>query len=101
MIKHLVFWKLKKDAEGVSAEENAKKLNILFKNLEGKIPGLLTIEAGSNFNSSDAAWDYALYTSFQTKEDLHIYQVHPEHVQVGEFLKKVVSDRSVVDFEIG
>ncbi len=100
MIKHIVFWKLKTEAEGATAAENAKKLDFLFKGLKEKVPELVSIESGKNFNPSEAAWDYALYTAFQTREDLDRYQVHPEHLKVGEFLRKVVSGRCVVDYEM-
>ena len=41
MIKHIVLWKLKEEAEGASAAENGKKIVKLFKTLEGNVPGLV------------------------------------------------------------
>ncbi|MEE1068743.1 MAG: Dabb family protein [Fibrobacteraceae bacterium] len=99
MIRHLVFWKLKESANNASAKENAEKLVELFKSLEGKIPELVSIESGYNFNDSAAAWDFALSTSFKSKEDLDAYQVHPEHQKIVAFVKSIVSDRCVVDYE--
>lgn len=100
MIKHLVFWKMQASAEGRSAEENAALMVEKLNSLKGLVPQALEIEAGVDFNRSDAAWDVALYTSFRTREDLDAYQVHPEHLKVVAFVRSVVSSRSVVDFEI-
>ena len=100
MIKHLVFWKMQASAEGRSAEENAALMVEKLNSLKGLVPQALEIEAGVDFNRSDAAWDVALYTSFGTREDLDAYQVHPEHLKVVSFVRSVVASRSVVDFEI-
>jgi hypothetical protein len=100
MIRHIVFWKLKPDAEGMTKAENAAKIVELLNSLEGKVPGLLAIEAGVDFNHSDAAWDVALYTKFPSKEALNAYQIHPEHLKVATFIKTVVSNRCVVDYEV-
>lgn len=99
MIRHIVFWKLKETANGMTAKENAKKLIELFSSLNGKIEELVSIESGMDFNKSNQAWDFALNTVFKTKEDLDAYQVHPEHLKIVEFVRTVVSDRSVVDYE--
>jgi hypothetical protein len=100
MIKHIVFWKMKETAEGASGIENATKMVELLHDLKGKVPTLLSIEAGIDFNRSNAAWDLALYTSFQNVEDLNKYQIHPEHQKVAAFIKAVTADRCVVDYEI-
>ena len=46
MIKHIVLWKLKAEAEGATAAENGKKIVEKFKALEGKVPGLVRIRCG-------------------------------------------------------
>ena len=70
MIRHLVFWKLKETANNASKQENAEKLIEMFQSLKDKIPELIEIESGLNFNDSPAAWDFALNTVFYTKEEL-------------------------------
>ena len=100
MIKHIVMWKLKHQAEGNSAAENGKKIVELFKTLDGKVPGLVSIESGVDFNRSKAAWDIALFTSFKTREDLDFYQDFPAHVAIKQFIGKVAADRCVADYEV-
>ena len=91
---------MKPNAEGADAIENATKIVEMLKQLKGKVPSLVSIEAGIDFNRSDAAWDLALLSTFKNAEDLHSYQMHPEHQKVGVFIKAVTSERCVVDYEI-
>jgi hypothetical protein len=42
----------------------------------------------------------ALCTAFESWEDLQRYQEHPRHRKVVEFVRGVVSDRAVVDYEV-
>jgi len=100
MIKHIVFWKMKSEAEGRNAQENASIMVAKLTALKNLVPQVVEIDAGIDFNRSDAAWDVALYTTFQTRSDLDAYQVHPEHQKVVEFVRSVVASRCVVDYEV-
>ncbi|NIP38648.1 MAG: Dabb family protein [Candidatus Dadabacteria bacterium] len=100
MIKHIVMWKLKDTARGVSKEENAKELKSVLEALKGKIDVIKEIEVGIDFNKSQAAYDVALYSVFDSKEDLQTYQKHPDHVKVVDFVNEIRDERVVVDYEI-
>ncbi len=100
MIKHIVLWKLKDQIEGTSKIENALKIITQLEDLKNHIPEIVQIEAGRNFNSSEVAYDVALYSTFVSKEDLEKYQQHPDHVKVASFINSVVDERVVVDYEI-
>lgn len=100
MVKHIVFWKLKEEALGQTAEENAKQIKEKLENLSGKIEGLISIEVGINFLQSPANYDVALYSAVENKEALDFYQNHPLHQAVLPFVKEVVSGRIAVDYEI-
>ncbi len=99
MVKHIVLWKLKDMAEGRSAQENALMLKGELESLRKKIKEIVFLQVGLNFNSSEAAYDVALYSEFKTKQDLLAYQKHPEHVKVAELVNKVREKRVVVDYE--
>lgn len=99
MIKHIVMWKIKETDEGTK-EENLKKMKNMIEDLVGKIPEIVELEMGVDFNKSEKAFDLVLYSAFNSKEDLNAYQVHPEHKKVLAFASKVVSERAVVDYEI-
>lgn len=91
MIKHVVMWKLINVSDG---DEVVKKL----KNLEGRIPGLISIDAGTDTNRGDASYDVVLISKHESQAALDSYQVHPEHVEVKEYIGSVVKERVVVDF---
>lgn len=100
MIKHIVMWKLKEEHDGLGKPEIAKKLKKELEDLKEKIPQIIEIEAGINFNPSEASYDVALYSSFESNDDLEIYQKHPDHMKVAEFVSQIRTQRCVVDYEI-
>jgi hypothetical protein len=100
MIKHIVLWRLKEYAEGSTKQENAMKVRARLEDMRGKIPGMLKLEVGLNFEGSDTASDISLYTEFESREALDAYQVHPIHMKVKEFLPLVRTERRVVDYEV-
>ena len=100
MIKHIVIWKLKDFAEGKDKLENAKIIKVDLENLQNKINQVRHIEVGININKSEQAYDVVLYSEFDSIEDLGIYQNHPDHVRISEFINKVRDIRVVADYEI-
>jgi hypothetical protein len=100
MIKHIVFWRLKDFAEGTAKQENAQKVKTMLEEMRGKIPGMLKLEVGLDFERSESASDIALYTEFDTRASLDAYQSHPLHMKVKEFLPLVRTERRVVDYEV-
>ena len=100
MIKHIVLWKLKESAEGADKRQNALKVKAMLEALNGRIPGLLCLEVGLDFNPTDESADIALYSEFESREALDLYQRHPEHEAVKPFVGAVRLERRVVDYEI-
>ena len=96
MIKHIVMWDLKDE----NKLENSKKLKASLENLKEEINEIKEIEVGININNSDASMDVVLYSVFNTLEDLDIYQNHPKHLKVKEFVKNISTNRKVIDFEV-
>jgi hypothetical protein len=97
MVKHIVFWKIKNelDFDGVYEE-----MKIRVEDMNGKIPGLLHVELGRDFNRSEPAFDVVLYSELTDEKALSEYQDHPVHQLVKEFIGAVTDDRAVVDYEI-
>ena len=100
MIKHIVMWTLKDEAEGAGKAANAAKMKQLLEALPPLIPVLRALEVGTDVFAAAPACDVILYTAFDTRADLDAYQVHPEHQKVVAFVKQVVASRSVVDYEV-
>ncbi|PKM50646.1 MAG: stress responsive protein [Firmicutes bacterium HGW-Firmicutes-7] len=96
MIKHIVMWNIK---ENENKEIVLKTLKEKLEGLKGEIDFIQVIEVGSNYNSSPQAHDVVLYSEFLTKADLNAYVIHPAHKKAGEYVRSVVKDRVVVDYE--
>jgi hypothetical protein len=100
MIKHIVLWKLHETANGNTKEENAQLIKEKLESLKGKIPGLLNVEVGINYKSSEQASDIVLYSEFDSRESELAYQTHPEHKKFIEFISSCRYERRVIDYEI-
>jgi hypothetical protein len=99
-VKHIVLWRLKENAGGVSREANARAVKERLEALRGRIPGLRHIEVGIDFERSPAAYDVALYSEFESRDALAAYQKHPEHLRVAELIASVRDARVLVDYEV-
>ena len=99
MVKHLVLWKLKPEAHGQSAAENARAIKEKLERLRGRVPGLLRIEVGLDFSRTDSSSDLALYAEFESRAALEAYQAHPEHKAVMPFILEARSERRLVDYD--
>ena len=98
MIGHIVMWKLKDQAEGKSAKENAAMMKSLLEALPGRIPELKALTVSTDIFAASPAADVILHTVFETKADLQIYQDHPEHQKCVGFISAVVEERRMVDY---
>lgn len=94
MIVHIVMFKFNEE----NKEENLLIVKSALEGLASKIPMLNMIEVGIDFNKSERAFDLSLYSTFDNKDDLKAYAVHPEHLKVVELIKKVTTESKVVDY---
>ena len=101
MIKHIILWD---HGDNFTPEEKAKHAGQIKKGLEGLkgvIPGLLELKVYSNMIDGSNA-DLVLDSTFENKEALEGYKVHPVHVKVAtEIVRPVVKNRRCADFETG
>jgi len=95
MIIHIVMFKFN--------EEN-KKANIIqakqmLENLMGAIGSLKSIDVGINFDKAPRAMDLSIICVFEGIEGLKLYDAHPEHQKVVDFIKSVTEYSKVVDYD--
>jgi fructose/tagatose bisphosphate aldolase len=95
MIVHIVMFDFKQENKA----ENIAKTKVLLEALVEKIEPLLSMEVGIDFNGSERAMDLSLISTFETKEGLAEYAVHPAHLEVVTFIKEVTELSKVVDYE--
>jgi hypothetical protein len=100
MLRHIVMWQFKDEAEGKTKMENCLYIKALLEALPSRIPYIRRLEVGVNECSSSMSSDMVLLTEFDSQEDLDLYAVNPEHVKVSEYVSKVRSGRTVVDYHV-
>ncbi|MHC1726461.1 MAG: Dabb family protein [Syntrophobacteraceae bacterium] len=95
MLKHVVFFKFKKDtAEAAIADvvEGMRGLPVAISEIKG-------FEFGMDVVRSERSYDMALVSAFDSLDSMKRYQVHPAHQAVVEKLKKICDSILAVDFE--
>lgn len=99
MLKHIVMWKFKDEAEGKTREQNCVYIKGMLEALPPKIPFIRGLEVGINAYAGPMSYDMVLVTEFDSKDDLDLYAGHPDHVKVSEYVAKVRDSRAVVDYQ--
>jgi len=100
MIRHIIVLKLKDQAEGRLKADNAVLLKRELESLPSTIKEIRKFEVGINFNTGEDSYDMGLVSEFATRNDLDIYQNHPEHQRVAGIVRGVCESRVVVDYEM-
>jgi hypothetical protein len=99
-VKHIVVFKYKSTA----TPEQIEQVTTAFKALKGKIPGIVSLEYGTN-NSPEKlnkGFTHVYLLTFTDAAARDAYLPHPEHKKFGELLGKlgVLEEPFVVDFEV-
>ena len=94
MIKHIVIYTLK---EGVNKAEAVELIRSVLEPLVGVIPGLRHMEIRPCYQGG---MDYALYSEFETREDLANYVNHPAHLAAKEHFWHMLDSRVCADYEV-
>ena len=100
MLKHIVMWKFKDQAEGADKAANLAKAVALLEGCADMVPGTLRLEVATAQPGLEATYDLVLYSEFEGRAALDAYQNHPTHVAVKPFLRAVVSERQCMDYEL-
>ncbi len=96
MVKHIILWKLKDEANTAEVKAGIKQG---LEGLMGKIPGLVEIKVQTTCIDSSNV-DVMLYSVFESAEALKGYSVHPAHVEVANTkVRPFTATRSCIDFE--
>jgi thiol peroxidase len=100
MMKHIVAWKLKNEAQGNDKETNARLVKEKLEGLVGKVPGLLKAKVVKTAaNCID--FDITLVSKLESAEALAGYQTNPHHEEAATFVRSVVEARACIDYEDG
>jgi len=99
MIEHVVLWKFT-DGEGRTREENMAYVRERLLALPAIIPEIKFMQFGRDVSHTEMSFDMMLVTRFDSLEALHTYKVHPAHMAVSQYVKKVRTARVVLDAEL-
>ena len=96
MIRHIVmYWLKDRESETIKKEAVEK-----FLSMRGKIPGLVSIEAGCDQLGSPRSCDLCLCTVFESMEALAAYRKHPVHLPVQTYMHAILERSASADFEV-
>lgn len=94
MITHVVLFKLKDR----SSDTIARTVRML-KGLSTKVPQIKGIDVGTDVLMSERSYDISLTVKLGSLKDLELYQTHPEHVKVAQYIATIRESVAVVDYE--
>ena len=98
MVKHIVLWNFVDSLSVEEKKEAGAKMKALLEPIKDKVPGTVEISVITNEQSSSNR-DVALISTFETLEALQNYQISPEHVEAGKYVRSVTCDRAGIDYE--
>jgi quinol monooxygenase YgiN len=100
MIKHIVMWKLKDQAEGSDKATNLVKAKAMLESCAHITPGTVKFEVATAQSGLECSYDLVLYTEFTDRAALDAYQNHPTHQALKPFMGAVRLERQCMDYEI-
>lgn len=93
-------WRFVDGAQGKSRTQHAQWMKEHLEALVGVVPEIRSIEVGVNCYPGPTAYDAVLISTFDNYEAMNRYKVHPAHVAVADYCKKVSESRVDIDYEI-
>lgn len=99
MVKHIVLFKLKEEIPAAEKLAVMNRFKEAIEALPAKIAVIRKIEVGLNINPGES-WHIALYSEFDTLDDVKFYATHPDHVAAGKIIAEAKDSRSCVDYEV-
>ena len=99
MIRHIVLWKLKDDADA-SREERIAMIRGAIEPLAELVPSVRALEIVENSAYHEANYEVALISDFDDVAGLDEYQQHPAHVEAAAIVRSQVASRPSVDFVV-
>ena len=100
MVRHIVWWTLKEEVDGISAKENAAKMKEMIEALNGRIEGLRHVELSYDILTDDPEAHAILCSEHDDAAALDHYANHPEHQACVAFIKTVVTSRKAIDYVV-
>lgn len=100
MLRHIVWWTLKDEAEGYSPEENARRVKEASALLK-TIPGVISVEVSIDVAATSTVPARIVLQSAHADGDaLNAYAEHPIHLRFVQLIRAVCASRQALDYRI-
>ncbi|MCI8373513.1 MAG: Dabb family protein [Lachnospiraceae bacterium] len=99
MVNHIVLWNFNERLNQEERKEAGEKMKELLEGLKNVVEGVIELRVVVNEIGSSNR-DIALISSFESREALKGYQVHPGHIEAGKYVRSVTCDRACLDYEV-
>jgi hypothetical protein len=99
MVKHIVFFKLKKFNSLKEKQSQLKRLVEIFSPLGHILPFIVDFKTGINYNEASHAWDFVIDSIFRNKEDQEKYMESEEHLKAVKTASEIEKTKAVIDYE--
>lgn len=100
MIRHIVWWTLKPEANGNKAEINAALIQKESAILHG-IPSARSVDVSSKIeNSTTVPCQVVLVSTHDSMKELDAYKADPAHIKFAKLITEVSESRNCIDYEI-
>ena len=100
MYKHLVLWKLKEEANGMSNAELAVEVKRRLDELPAHISEIKRYETAINIGDYGASFfDVSVISEFENKDAFWNYTKYPIHDEVVAYISSVMVAEEIVDYE--
>ena len=99
MLKHIVMWKFKPEAEGADKAANLVRAKALLDACAGLTPGMRMLEVAIAQPGLECTSDLVLYAEFDDAAALDAYQNPPQHLAVKPFIGAVRLERQCMDYQ--
>ena len=95
MLTHIVVWKYRSEVEPALREEHVA----LLRSLAAQIKEVQSLSVGFDVLHLARSYNTGLVALFENRAALDAYTIHPEHVKVAEFGRRISEHVASVDFE--
>ena len=95
MVVHLVLFRFNDESKG-QIDEAVHRL----KSMVGVVEVIRELKVGRDFLHLERSFDVGLSVTFDSRKDLEVYDHHPGHVPVKQFLGPLLEKSVSVDFEL-
>lgn len=99
MVRHLVMFKLREFSNADEKIRAVETLRTKLIDMKKQIRVIREFEVGININPGNSAYDLVINSTFSSKDELKVYQVHPAHQEFILFNKNYSESKVIVDYE--